>query len=456
MPQKDVVIVGGGLTGLTAATYLARAGLQVAVFERAAHLGGRAATRQQQGYALNRGGHALYAGGAATRVLHELAISVPAGSPRNVQALLQGQFFAYPGEPATLLSTALLTGAEKRELLTLLARLVLLRPGALASVSVQTWVDQHARSERVHRLLLASARTLTYSANLELISMEPFLTQLRLSLRRPVLYIDGGWQTLVAGLQRAAERAGAHLSSGVPVTAVLQDAGQVRGVELGDGRLYEARAVVLATEPADVTRLVADHRLSQRLAALRPLSVACLDVALQRLPRPDRPVALDLDQPRFYSAQSLFARVAPAGGAVLHALRYLDPLALGDAQQHERELEELLDVAQPGWRALVVKRFFLPHLQVMGAVPTANGKGLAGRPEPRVAEIDGLYLAGDWVGREGYLADACFASARQAAQLLLSDLARSGSSSRWLVGQGQSWRPRHSMGYHAPDVLSAS
>ncbi|RAQ98499.1 hypothetical protein A4R35_23355 [Thermogemmatispora tikiterensis] len=90
MKQTDVVIIGGGLTGLTVATYVARAGLQAAVFEKAASIGGRAATQDHQGYSLNRGGHALYPGGAATRVLRELAISVPAGSPRNVQALLQG------------------------------------------------------------------------------------------------------------------------------------------------------------------------------------------------------------------------------------------------------------------------------------------------------------------------------------------------------------------------------
>ncbi|RAQ98498.1 hypothetical protein A4R35_23350 [Thermogemmatispora tikiterensis] len=321
-----------------------------------------------------------------------------------------------------MLSTALLKGPEKWELLGLLARLAMLKPRSLASVSVQTWIDQHARHERVHQLLLASARTLTYSGNLELISMEPFLTQLQLSLKRPVRYIDGGWQTLVTGLRRTAEQAGVHLHPGTRVEAVLQNDGRVRGIELSDGRFYEARAVVLATEPADVTRLVDDPLLKQRLTRLTPVVVACLDVALQSLPRPDRPVSLDLDQPRFYSAQSLFAHVAPAGGAVLHAVRYLDPTAPGDAREHERELEALLDLAQPGWRALAVKRFFLPHMQVTGATPTAGSKGLAGRPEPRVEHIGGLYLAGDWVGQEGYLADASFASAHQAARLLLTDL----------------------------------
>jgi monoamine oxidase len=39
--QADVVIVGGGLAGLTAAVYLARAGAGVMVFEKSMRLGGR-------------------------------------------------------------------------------------------------------------------------------------------------------------------------------------------------------------------------------------------------------------------------------------------------------------------------------------------------------------------------------------------------------------------------------
>ena len=64
-PQTDVVVVGGGMAGLTAACYLAREQMEVTVFEKASYLGGRAATQEFDGFRFNRGGHALYSGGAA-------------------------------------------------------------------------------------------------------------------------------------------------------------------------------------------------------------------------------------------------------------------------------------------------------------------------------------------------------------------------------------------------------
>ena len=59
LASSAVNIVGGGIAGLIAAVRLARAGAQVSVFESAGAMGGRARTRQADGYFLNQGPHAL-------------------------------------------------------------------------------------------------------------------------------------------------------------------------------------------------------------------------------------------------------------------------------------------------------------------------------------------------------------------------------------------------------------
>src|SRR5690349_14815743 len=88
--HADTVIVGGGLAGLTAACYLARGGRSVTLFERAAGLGGRAATQLVDGYAVNRGAHALYTGGAASEILRELGVTYHAAIPQRTFTLFNG------------------------------------------------------------------------------------------------------------------------------------------------------------------------------------------------------------------------------------------------------------------------------------------------------------------------------------------------------------------------------
>jgi len=73
---------------------------------------------------------------------------------------------------------------------------------------------------------------------------------------------------------------------------------------------------------------------------------------------------------------------------------------------------------QPGWREVVVERRFLPSLVVSHMLVTAAAGGTAGRPGPAVPGIRNLYVAGDWVGPEGMLADASLASAKRAAELI--------------------------------------
>jgi hypothetical protein len=72
---------------------------------------------------------------------------------------------------------------------------------------------------------------------------------------------------------------------------------------------------------------------------------------------------------------------------------------------------------------VLVRRQYLPRIESVGALPTAESGGFAGRPGARVPGIDHLYVAGDWVGPEGFLADASLASARRAAWHALDDVA---------------------------------
>jgi hypothetical protein len=149
---------------------------------------------------------------------------------------------------------------------------------------------------------------------------------------------------------------------------------------------------------------------------------ACLDLALRRLPRPDTTFALGVDRPLYFSVHSASARLAPEGGALVHAAMYLPDGPPAAPEEVERELEVFVRDLQPGFESEVVVRRFLPELVVAGALVTAEEGGFRGRPDVAVAEAPGVFVAGDWVGPEGLLADASLASARRAADAIAAAL----------------------------------
>ena len=121
--QTEVAVVGGGMAGLTAACFLARGGAKVTIFEKAPTVGGRAATRESGGFLFNRGIHALYTGGAASRAFEELGITYGHGTPKETFVLDGEELRPFPTSPSQFLRTDLLGAGDKLALVRFFAGL---------------------------------------------------------------------------------------------------------------------------------------------------------------------------------------------------------------------------------------------------------------------------------------------------------------------------------------------
>jgi hypothetical protein len=165
--------------------------------------------------------------------------------------------------------------------------------------------------------------------------------------------------------------------------------------------------------------------LSKAVKEAKPVRMACVEVALSSLPQKDALFALGINSPLYFSVHSAYAKLAPANGALINVSKYLGTSIKPNPKVDEKNLEDLLDLLQPGWRDVLVKKRPLPSKVVSNALVTAANGGLSGRVDPKIE--DSLYIVGDCVGQEGLLSNASFASAKRAAQLIQNQL---GESSR--------------------------
>jgi phytoene dehydrogenase-like protein len=413
-----VVVVGGGIAGLMCAGTLAESGLVVTLLDAGSTFGGRASTSEHDGYLLNEGAHALYASSA--RLLAAAGVKAPGSNPKlgKARVLRDGEMLPAPFTPGRMAGGPL-SLRQRAQYLKTLAAAATAKPAGLTGRSCQAWVEDHCSSPLVSDLLTGLARLSSYCGDLSAAPAEVVIGLLGEASRRPVRYVDGGWQTIVSGLTERARSHGALLRSGTRVESLLAE-DRVTGVRLSDGEEISADSVVLAgLSPTRAGRFLsaAGGRLPDGTAEPRPVLAACLDVALSELPNPDCPFVLGLDEPLYLSVHSLSSKLTPGRGAVVQLLRYDDGVDIS-AEASRARLESLLDQAQPGWRDRVVHQRFAPRMVADCHLP-APAAGLASRPAVDATGLDGAFVAGDWVGSNGWLAGASLHSGEAAARAVL-------------------------------------
>jgi phytoene dehydrogenase-like protein len=277
-------------------------------------------------------------------------------------------------------------------------------PGELAGISAAEWIRRSFRSERARDSAGALVRVTTFVADQESLSADVAATQLKIGLWPGVRYLRGGWQQLVDALAARAEADGAELRTRAAVRGLGRDA-DGWNVAL-DGETLGADVVVVAAGGPEAVAKLLGNRSPAAPGPAAELSV--LDLGLKRLPRRSRRFALGVDQPTYLSRHSPPER---RDGVLLTLASY--------AREPRAALEGLADTVQPGWREQVTLQRFLPRMVAVSAIPTPACGGLSGRPG--VERGEGLYLAGDWVGEEGWLVDSAIASGAAAAAAALRD-----------------------------------
>ena len=317
----DVVIVGGGHNGLTAAAYLARAGLSVAVLERLDHTGGAAVSAQAfPGRPTRLSRYSYLVSLLPDQVVADLGLdlelrsrSTASYTPVLRDGRASGLLVERPEGPATAASFRALTGGEEEyaawqafyagvggfaEVVapTLLQPLPTDREmrervdpalwQALVERPIGEVVEQRFRDDTVRGVVATDALIGTFAS-----LHDPSLVQNRCFLYHLIGNGTGEWRVPVGGmgsvtdaLARAAATAGAELVTGAGVSAIRpsDDGAEVTFHDGGASHTVTARFVLANVAPWVLRILLGDGEDS----ASKPLGAQLkVNFLLDRLPR---------------------------------------------------------------------------------------------------------------------------------------------------------------------------
>jgi len=298
----DVIVVGGGLGGLTAGALLARAGRNVLVAEAAGAPGGYAHAFSRGGYTFDPAIHMLPEVPFVLNLLSHLGVEdqvdfVPVDSlysatfpdarlevphdPGDTEGFIEAHTRLFPKEEhgfrdlfgliqdvfyeASTMPFRVL-GEELADAEQQVPNLVRYRTASLQEV-----LDEHVADPRLQAAIAAPWSYLGVPpARLSFLLFAQMLSV----MIRGAYYATGSFQSLVDALVAGLERAGGELAVDLPVTNILVEDGVVRGVEAGGSRIAAPVVVSNADGHRTLEELVGLEHLSssmtRRLHRLRP------------------------------------------------------------------------------------------------------------------------------------------------------------------------------------------
>ncbi|WP_069174106.1 NAD(P)/FAD-dependent oxidoreductase [Streptomyces griseus] len=403
----DVVVVGGGLSGLACALDLCRAGRRVVLLEASDGVGGRMRTDRRDGFLLDRGFQVFNT--SYPQVKRRLDLR-----SLRLRPFIAGVVAHTPNGPVRLADPTREPGAAKA---LLPGRVFSARDlAALAALTVRD-AALPASAARRHRDGSTSAalrRAGVSDAAIDDI-LRPFLSGVFLEdrLETSARFFHLVWRSMARGSlclpARGIGAVPAQLADGLP-EGVLRLGAPVAevtdaGVLLEDGSEVPARTVVVATDPATAARLLPD------LTVPDTRTVTTYYHATDGTPRAE-PILM-VDSTGAILNTCVLSEVAPTyapPGTALISTSVLGADLPGRAQAVLRRLAELYGTDTTGWQQVAART-------VEGALPAM----LPPWPLSRTTRLHpGKYVCGDH--RATGSVQGALASGARAAREVLADL----------------------------------
>ncbi len=333
--KYDVIVIGGGHNGLTAAGLLARRGRKVLVLEKREHVGGLAAAEEfHPGYrspgvlhdttgvrhrliealrlerhglvldseppsvfACPREGDGLLLHHDPARAVREISKFSKRDAERyadyrafieRVRGVVNGVFDEMPLSLGAIDSNTLWPVVRKAIGFKRLGRADMVEVFRVIPMSLADWLDEWFETDLLKALLAGPAvRGSFVGPRSPGSAFNLLLWECR---KGPA--VKGGAGALVHALENAARSAGAEIQTQAQVTGIEVSAGRVTGVRLAGGEKLDARVIAASNDPKSVLLgLIPDTAITEKLAhRIRTLrtngTTAKVDIGVKRRLQP--------------------------------------------------------------------------------------------------------------------------------------------------------------------------
>jgi phytoene dehydrogenase-like protein len=422
--MPEVVVIGGGAAGLTAAALLAAEGRSVTVLEAGPSVGGRAAAETDEGFKINLGGHLVEdSGSGITKVFEHVGKKLVHGPTSTDMPIWQD------GAWRSIRDLYALDKRELKNLIEILCSTPYAEFDDWDDQPLRTWMLQHTRHEGLIALweFLSVLECLTEKWWDHPASDNLYLRKMHYSEQRVAGYSfwpGQGWDGMFRDLGDAVLAHGGEVRTSTRAERVVIENGRVLGVavareprvipnEIFEDELLEAECVICTLPLWSVLRVVPAQTLPDwYVAQIRQLARPEFRAAWLGLYLATHEPAHALDERElgtwlatpsiehagfFFNMTAMDPSVSPPG-TYLHVCGLDIPgECTADVRWLERtfeQFEEDLKTMYPALRGTFWRRRHLVYEPGFGIVQKPMTVGRY-RPHWRAPNVEGLYFASD-------------------------------------------------------------
>ena len=406
-PKYDAVVIGAGIGGLLAASFLVKKGFRVCVLERLSFCGGKFTGFNYKGFQIPSGAFHMIPALTKTgfgRCFADLGINIEYIRPVSAAAVILDKGRRYPLYNAPLrnfLPNSYLRQFSMRELFdfAVLAysfynkKVVL--PDILFSDFLKIFTESKRIMKVIDQIMIFSNGTDIYNA-----SLVEFRNSIKTVKFDREACIKGGCRHLVSELTAYIERGGGEIFNKTPVNKILINKNRAAGIELENGQKVKAEIVVSNAGPGRTGGMLGGNTpewLAEKARTLKPVHGISYSVATDT-PLIDHDaveIPMDADHIAGYiQITNLDPGLAPGGKHLLLAAQMaIDPkVKITDAI--ERGVRDILTIFPQITRNNIIN--ISSFHKGWAAAPTGQILGQTGenRYPIKVEPFENLYMLG--------------------------------------------------------------